>query len=455
MKAIRNICKGFSANTLLLCLIAIQFCLLTFLYLRNPIKTPITDDWLYLGIGTHQSPLLRVESFELINGHQQFLVKFLVWLVGFLPGMYISYIWYLNAILAFSGIYLMISSQIVQDQKKNLTMQIVLLVVILCNFKPLYLYMSVTGTGLCLTMLIFGTYYFASNKLHGARSNTLKTICAFLAPFATGFGISLTVAHVIELFFSGQLRISFKSCMRSIKRAVTPLFGFALAYLLPTVFGVLNPRSPENGSTKLSNILDLIQNPLKALLFFLGLLGSTLMPSSRFDPTLAVLVGSLLITLIILNFLLLYSLKGLVHAIISNKTPFLAAMVFVLMLIVFRGLGELGSVSESVAPRYVMGTSLLVFGAVVLILERQNSRLKEKVSFYSLGIVLLCSITGIKTGSEWLSVRSPQTTALYSCLQIEKIQPVNCLVYYAPIEEGESDYQSSKDDLTIFSQYLF
>ena len=423
------------------------------MHLENPIRTPVTDDWLYLPIGTHETSLLRIDSFELINGHQQFLVKFIVWLVGFLPGVYYSYIWFVNATLAFLGIYLIISSQIYLLEKRNSLGQILIFVLILCNFKPLYLYMSITGTGLCLTMLFFGIYYYAANKMSDRGASFIKMVCVFLAPFATGFGISLAIAYLIETIFYRRVKPTLR-VHQIISMSMVPISGLAISYLLPTFFNILNPRSSEDGASKFNNIFELIRHPLRVLFFVFGLLGSTLTPSSQFDPLLPVFIGSIIFLLVSWNLLISYTFKIFMQDVLSNKTPLLGAWIFVLMLVVFRGLGEQGTLSESVAPRYVMGTSLLVLGLVIFILKRQNESLKPRLQLQALLIVLLCSVSGLKTGLEWLSVRSQQTTTLRSCLEIEIVNPVKCLGALKSIEEGESNDLSSGQDLRKLSVYL-
>jgi len=450
----KNFRKRINAYYFALTLILFQFIFLTKEFLSNPIRTPVTDDWLYLNIGAHRTNLLTVDSFELINGHQQVLVKFLVWLLGLLPGLYFSYVWYLNATLAFLGIYLLISSQIMLLRKKINLLQVLILVIILCNFKPLYLYMSVTGTGLCLTMLFFGIYYYASNKFSVKNARIVKTICAFIAPFATGFGISLAGAHLIELFYSWSKNYSFKISKKKISDILITFVGLTISYILPTFYNILNLRSPENSTSKLSNIFDLIRNPIRDVFFIFGLLGSTVTPSSQFDPLVAVIAGALIIILITWNLSLLFSLRRFINKVLINQTPLLGALIFILMLVVFRGSSEQGSLNEAVAPRYVMGTSLLIFSLFVFILEKQNKKYDCRVLLAILSLVLSCSLSGLKTGLEWLSVRSLQTSELRACLESKTVNPVNCMQFAKPIEEGDSSDAATIKDLKELSTYL-
>lgn len=454
MITFENFRKRIDTRYLALTLILAQFIFLTKEFLSNPIRTPVTDDWLYLNIGAHKTSLINIDSFELINGHQQFLVKSLVWFLGLLPGLYFSYVWYLNATLAFLGIYLLMSSQITLLQKRINLRHVLILVAILCNFKPLYLYMSVTGTGLCLTMLFFGIYYYASNKFSLRIARVVRTICAFLAPFATGFGISLAGAHLIGLFYSWSQNESFKISKKKVLDILIPLVGLTISYILPTLYNILNSRSPENSTSKLNDIFDLIRNPIRAVFFIFGLLGSTVTPSSQFDPLVAVFAGAIIFVLITWNLHLLISFREFTNKVLINQTPLLAALIFILMLVVFRGSSERGYLNEAVAPRYVMGTSLLIFSFFILILERQNKKFHFRVLFATLSLVLVCSLSGLKTGLEWLSVRNLQTSSLWACLESQTTNPVNCLQVAKPIEEGDSNDEATSKDLKDLSTYL-
>ena len=454
MIAVKNFGKRINACYFTITLILVQYLFLTVVSLKNPIRTPVTDDWLYLKIGAHRATLLSVDSFELVNGHQQILVKSLVWFLGLLPGLYFSYIWYLNATLAFLGIYLLINSQITLLRKRISLFQVLVLVIILCNFKPLYLYMSVTGTGLCLTMLFFGIYYFASNKFSVKNAQIVKTICAFLAPFATGFGISLAVAHLIELFYSWSQKDAFNISKKRFLEIFITLAGLTISYILPTFYKILNPRSPESSTLNLSDIFDLFRNPMKAFSFIFGLLGATVTPSSRFDPMVAIIAGALIVMLISWNLTVLFSLREFISKVLMNQTPLLGALIFILMLVVFRGSSDQGSLSEAVAPRYVMGTSLTIFSLFVLILEKQNTKYSFRVPLAILSLVLVFSLSGLKTGFEWLSVRNLQTSELRNCLENLTVSDVDCIQVVQPIKEGESSDADTLKDLKDLSNYL-
>jgi hypothetical protein len=454
MKAVKIFRKGINAHHFALTLILVQFIFLTNEFSRNPIRTPVTDDWLYLNIGAHRATLLSVDSFELINGHQQVLVKSLVWVLGFLPGLYFSYVWYLNVALAFLGIYLLIGSQNILLRNKMRLLHVLICVITLCNFKPLYLYMSVTGTGLCLTMLFFGIYYYASNKFSVKNARIVKTICAFLAPFATGFGISLAGAHLIELFYSWSQKNSFNISKRKIFDILIIFTGLTISYILPTFYNILNSRSPESSTSKLSDIFDLIWNPMRGVLFIFGLLGATVTPSSRFDPMVAIFAGVLIVMLISWNLFLLFSLRGFISKVLMNQTPLLGALIFMLMLVVFRGSSEQGSLSEAVVPRYVMGTSLTIFSLFVLILEKQNTINNAHIPLTILSLVLVCSLSGLKTGLEWLSVRNLQTSELRACLDSQTVNNLDCIQVAQPIKEGESSDADTLKDLEDLSKYL-
>ena len=444
----------YKAQLLTITLLASAFVVLTYLYITNPIRTPVTDDWLYLAIGSHDISIFRHESFELINGHQQILVKIVVWILGFLPGLYYSYIWVVNSSFAFLGIYLLIISQINLGGKKTSFSRVIILVIILCNFKPLYLYMSFTGTGLCLTLFFIGVYYYAGSKLPTKRFKCLQDCCAFLAPFATGFGISLAIAHLVQLFFQGNRGFSLKFSKYVAIRFLLTVLSLMLAYVLPLVYKITNPRSTGDGATRIDNFIQLFIDPIKSIRFVSGLLGSALVPSSRFEPWLPITLGIILFALILFTFYHYFTLRTFFQTILLNKTPFIAAVSFIMMLLVFRGLGSEGSVNEALAPRFVMGTSLLLFSIACLLFQVTDSIRKFHYLPAILIFLMMFSASGVKTGLEWLSVRSQQTVSFYSCLETKSLIVDDCLYLAWPIREGESSKQETLFDLRKFSTYL-
>jgi hypothetical protein len=168
----------------------------------------------------------------------------------------------------------------------------------------------------------------------------------------------------------------------------------------------------------------------------------------------AVIAGALIFVLITWNLAVVFNLRKFTIQILKNQTPSLGALIFILMLVVFRGLNDQGSLNEAVASRYVMGTSLLIFGLFVLILEKQNKKFKVRIAFMIICLVLVCSVSGLKTGLEWLSVRSLQTTALRACLENPIVNPVDCLQVAESVEEGGSNDEATNKDLEDLSVYL-
>lgn len=427
---------------------------LTLSYFHNPIRTPITDDWLYLPVGTHQVSIFRLDSFELINGHQQVLVKVIVWILGFFPGLYFSYIWLVNASMAFLGFYLLIISQVNHLGEKLSVFRAVVLVAVLFNFKPLYLYMSFTGTGLCLTVLLYGIYYYAGSKSPSNRYQRTRDICAFLAPFATGFGISLAIAHLFQSLYQAKKGFLLKFSYSALIRILMILLSVTLAYLLPLIYKLSNPRSPGDGASRVDNVINLFFEPLKTIRFVCGLLGSALVPSSRYEPLLPVTMGAIVLVLSILTFQHYFTIRTFLRIILLNRTPFTGAFSFVLMLLVFRGLGTEGSVDESLAPRFVMGTSLLLFSILCLFFQMIDTRRTLYLPTSIFICVMFFSLSGLKTGLEWLSIRSQQTLSLYSCLEGGTYLIHDCIDFALPIQEGESSKEDTLQDLRKLTKYL-
>jgi hypothetical protein len=125
------------------------------------------------------------------------------------------------------------------------------------------------------------------------------------------------------------------------------------------------------------------------------------------------------------------------------------------MLIIFRGKGEVDSLIEAAAPRYVIGSSLFVVGIISFIAH--SKLVKESFASRILSLFLVAamffSLIGLKTGLEWGNVRSSQSHQLYQCL-IDNIDTKPCMPIAEQIKEGDSSLHEIQQDLLHLKSYL-
>ena len=115
--------------------------------------------------------------------------------------MSIYFVVVFNIFFALTGFYLLLISQYAYKSKNVNPIFAILALLVVFNLKPIYLYMSATGLGLCQSVLIFGIYYYAINLQRSRKSQILIALSLFLAPFTTGMGLALPIAHFLHLIY--------------------------------------------------------------------------------------------------------------------------------------------------------------------------------------------------------------------------------------------------------------
>ena len=427
---------------------------LFYLSRKYPIQVPITDDWLYLNVGSHQISIFDESTFELIGGHQQVLTKITVWITGFFPGSYLQNLMLFNILFALSGFYLLIISQYKKNSKKMAPIFLLLAVITVSNLKPIYLYMSATGLGLCQSVFFFGLYYYARNIQDSIKSKVLTSISVFLSPFTTGMGLALPIAHILHIvhkfFWDKKKRSS-----QDIYMIFIIMLSFLLSYLIPIFFNNINARTPQTGTNSFTNILAAFESPIHFITFIITLIGSPLVPSSRFDPILPLTMGITIVVLLIAIIRRELGFIEVVHKLMENRNPILTGFVFILIVATFRTQDQF-LLSDSVAPRYIFGTIFLLIGLQSFFVN--NITFKTNRLTYSIFVVFFAlmslSFTGIKTGNEWLKIRSLQSKNVYMCLQMSKTVTSQCVLVSNEIKEAETTISDLNKDLLMLHEYF-
>ena len=421
---------------------------------KFPIQVPITDDWLYLKVGSHQISILDKSTFELIGGHQQVLTKITVWITGFFPGNYIQNLVLFNIFFALYGFYLLIVSQFKDNSKKKAPIFLVLAIMTVFNLKPIYLYMSATGLGLCQSVFFFGLYYYARNMQDSSKSKVLTSISVFLAPFTTGMGLALPIAHILHIVHKFVWDRK-KSSSQDIYMTFIIILSFLLSYLIPIWFNNVNTRTPQTGTNSFTNIAATFENPVYFITFIITLIGNPLVPSSRFDPILPLTIGIAIVVLLIVIIRRELQFIKVIHKLMENRNPSLTGLVFVLIVATFRSQDQF-FLSDSVAPRYIFGTIFLLIGIQTFFVNNINF-IGDRFNLLTLVIFFLLvslSVTGLKTGSEWLKIRSLQSEKVYMCLQMSEIYPSQCALVASEIKEAESTTSDLNKDLFMLQNYF-
>jgi hypothetical protein len=391
------------------------FALLTilplYLVLFKPILWPFADDWLIIGWNSREKSLFDSDSIQLVNGHQVFLSKALIHVLGYISASNIQLISLVTIVMGFIGILFLVKSQITFLGEKANLIFIFAILVISSNYKQMQNFFMPMCNGWMMAIFFIGIYYWLKQKNDFHTKKYLIALPVILAPLTIGLGLILPIIELIEniykiikrkkylVKFSSQVFISFVS-------ALSIIFFFTVPLL------ILEDGSGFPVNKNFDNIFNIFKHPIGSLLYLLTLIGNIFVPASRFEPTLPILAGSLFI-IISLWILLKYRSKIEVEDIVLNKNCTLGGLIFIIILFLFRYSGNPSDIQVVAAPRYVTGSLIFIIGILGLIQKVGNNR-----KFITLLLLITSSLTlisGLKTGLEWHTTRYKQSQILVEC----------------------------------------
>ena len=142
--------------------------------------------------------------------------------------------------------------------------------------------------------------------------------------------------------------------------------------------------------------------------------------------------------------------------IMMNKNPFLTGFVFLFIVSSFRSSDQYFSL-DSAAPRYILGAIFLLVGMITLLTENYSFIQKkfDKYLMIIFALIMSLSLTGIKSGSEWLSTRSLQSKLVYECILIAQKNVEKCTAVSSIIREADSDDKELEQDLNQLQNYFY
>jgi hypothetical protein len=381
-----------------------------------PIVTPVTDDWLFYPWQIRQNTPGNYSDLELFAGHQQILMKYVLYTSSFIPFMNAPVSGLVNLGFGAIGIAIIIKSQIIFHGKKVSNLLIIALIVVAFSFKPLYMYFMATSLGSMLVIFLMGVYLLIKNS----REKKLRILVPvlFLCPFAFSSGLVIIICELIEQAYK---YLSRKYKKTDIKNSIILIFtcvsSVCITHVIPGYqknYNLLAGGAPTSITT---GVFEVIDDPINAFKFFLISIGNIFVPSSRFDPT-APLIAGVIFLAYLLFFLWKKVSKEITTSILENKSCVLFGLVFILMTLVSRGTDSSLGYTSAIAPRYITGSFVFTLGVLVIISKVVDGKLRTSLFLWSLWLVIICVlISGLKTGLEWHSVRRSQTLTLSGCLE--------------------------------------
>jgi len=431
--------------TFLLKISALVMILVTLsLVIRNPLVFPITDDVGYIPWGTRTVTPSQIFDFTLVAGHQQVLTKLTVWLIGILPGNYISYISYVNYIFYLLGCYFLIRSSF--EKQKSRTLVFFICVILVLNMKQLYMFFMITALGPIQAFFCISLYY-SMLRSNLKRHFYLRAFLVFITPSTTGLGLVLPLSIITRNIFICLVkrRIKFSDLIETIISITSMVVFYGIPSYLDLVVG-----SAKRPSSTLENLFTLAANPHWTILMIFALVGNVFFASNRFDPLIPSVIGFLFIA--ISSSLAQLKQPRAKFLIFQKHLTFLPGVFFIINILIYRGGGTYNGWENSVSPRYILGTLFLII-SIISVLELKVLRSK----FIAASLVLfslLSMLGGLKTGLEWFSVRSLQQENLTEC--IDKYEVIELTVDKECFKEAFifTDTNDENDFVRRFNIYL-
>jgi hypothetical protein len=382
------------------------------LVMKNPLVFPITDDVGYIPWGTHTLSPNDIIDFSLVAGHQQVLTKFTVWLIGFFPGNYVTYISYVNYALYISGCFFLVRASF--ERQKTSTSVFLICLVLLFSMKQLYMFFMITALGPIQAFFCISLYCSLQRSV-SSKGRALSMLVLFITPSTTGLGLVLPLSVIVRNIFLILTRKKVK--VQNLLEVLISLFSLMIFYGIPSYLNLVLGSAKRPSST-IESIITSSVNPHWTLLMVFALMGNVFFASSRFDPMIPSFIG---VTLFSLIYSLFYR-KPLkfVNAMFEKHLSLLPGIFFLLTILIYRGGGTYEGWINSVSPRYIMGSLLLIVPLFSII----EVKVVQK-RFLSMFLIVLAGFSflgGQKTGLEWFSVRSQQQSSLTECMDRYRIQ---------------------------------
>lgn len=394
----------------------------------KPINFLFADDWLLL---KYLTPNVRVEItdlLQLVNGHNVLISKvLLVAFSTFFPGNQITAFSILNVCLATLA-SILISHKYFRDQSMIVIFGFILL---FFNLKQSQNYNMIISGHFIQSLFCISLYLFFLDT----NLNKYRWIPLTIAPFTGGFGLSLLFLEPTLLLIRKKLKPN-KYDLIALTYVVVILFvSYILQYA--TKNQIFN-NDPINISQR---IFGIIEHPWFLPSYWLGILSGPFVPSSKIMLVMSQAIGCTLLCLIVFLKKQLLMRKDLL--------PLFLLQGITIVQFTFSGYtGTFQSVTNGFSNRYVTGT---VFGLIIFylaILNVNNSKTKITLA------ILLCAISalsGIKSGLEWIQVRSSQSIELRAlCSKSDDVKTNGCL----EISKNQSFFQSSEDFEVQLQIYL-
>ena len=384
------------------------------LQISYPLFTPVTDDWIFYPWQIRQISPGNYSDLELFVGQQQIFVKYILYLTSYFPFLEAPRTGLVNIAFGATGIILLIKSQFIFLSKKANFPLVTAVVMVSFSFKPLYMYFMATSLGSMLALFLIGIYFRIKNSQNPRSWRLLPVL--FLSPFTFGVGLIIVICELIEVIYLVFKKRGFTEKIKTFVFVLSITISIFISQILPDITKNYNELVGGAPAPVGRGAIELFSNPVNSMKFLIISAGNIFVPSSRFDP-IAPFVAGCFFLLTCSFFLRKAPFKDIFDGVMLNKSCFMAGGIFVLLTLISRGATSQQGFAAATAPRYLLGSFIFTIGTLIILSKVVDDSKKQfRFNIFLLVVALSVLVSGVKTGSEWLSVRRAQTAMLSQCL---------------------------------------
>ena len=369
----------------------------------RPVNFLFADDWLLLDYLIPDKKISFFQFFQLINGHNVLTTKLsLVFLTQIFGAKTLIAFALVNVFVAYISSILIL--RLLTIGKNSLHLMILTGSIFFFNFKQLQNYNMIISAHFLHSLLCIAIYLTLKNS----GKEKWRWIPLLVAPFTGGFGITVVMLEGYEVF----RRLYADKRIRNFLHLFSCVTILFLAYGINLLSGNVLNNTPQQGF--LSNIYSGLLHPWYFPSYILSIFGTPFTPSSKYMSLLSQILGAIVIVLF-------YRVRNTIG---GNTVIRQVVSIVVIASLLFTLSGYDGtslSLQNAYSNRYTTSTMLLIIALAAGIMNTSGMHYKR----ITLLVMITLSLTsGLKSGSEWVSLRNHQSQILLrdcrSSLQIDK-----------------------------------
>ncbi len=388
---------------------------------RNPILYPFVDDWVLAPWLLGNVDMTANSLLQMVNGHQHFLIKLMLYFHGAIFGTsleVISILVVLLSILTFAQLTFLTLNRILFEGKVTLMAASLGVTLILFTPRQFQNFFLIICAPWIISLFLISTFLYANSQRDMKYRKPIMLICLGLAPFSNGLGLALSMYVIAK---STSFLFQKRSSRFEIVLMIFSSASIFLSQIVPRI-ALLFP-SPTSDSPDLeSEIKFVLENPIQALKFIFVSFSNPVVPWSTDFLNLSIGVGFFIGVLILVIFMM--SNTSLANWLFEENQMLTIGVLFSLSLLLsrFSALGVIGAIE----PRYTTGSILVIAGAIRLMLQFKISQ-RFLVSLLLIGSILVYEI-GFRTGFNYYNYRHQQS-----------VQIQNCFIEYPRMKAGDAE----------------